>query len=66
MQNQPAVHVEPLSFWQCACGHRDLSKRDYEHIISCAECETLAREISDALNDLEKKVGRRHLSSTAS
>jgi hypothetical protein len=66
MQNQPTAHVEPLRFWQCACGHRDLSKSDYEHIISCAECETLARQIGEALDDLEKQVGRRrHFSSTS-
>jgi len=66
MQKQPTAHVDPQRFWKCACGHRDLSRRDYEHITSCAECETLAREIGDALNDLGKKLGHRHyLSSTS-
>ena len=66
MQKQTTAHVEPIRLWKSACGHRDLSKRDCEHIITCEECETLGREIGDALNDLEKTFGRRHyLSSTS-
>jgi hypothetical protein len=56
MQKHSTGHVEPLRIWQCASGHSGLSKRDYQHIMSCAECETLGREIDDALKDLERKV----------
>jgi hypothetical protein len=57
MQNHPTVHIKPLTLWQCACGGADLSNRDYEHIMGCPECETLAVAISDALNDIEKAFG---------
>ena len=61
MQNNPTVHVEPLTFWQCSCGGLDLSQRDYQHVIACPECEKLAVAISDALNDIEEAFGRRHI-----
>jgi hypothetical protein len=61
MQDKPTVHVKPLTFWQCACGGPDLSQRDYQHVIACPECETLAVAITDSLNDIEKTFGRRHI-----
>jgi hypothetical protein len=45
---------------------RDLSKRDYQHLIACTDCETLADEIIDALHDLEKPLTGRHLHIDAS
>jgi hypothetical protein len=64
MQENPTIHVEPLTLWQCACGGLNLSKRDYQHVIACPECETLAVAISDALNDIEKAFGRRHIAAS--
>jgi hypothetical protein len=61
MQNNATVHVEPLIFWQCVCGGPNLSKRDYQHVIACPECETLALAISDALDDIEEAFSRRHI-----
>jgi hypothetical protein len=52
--------------WQCACAGRNLPTRDYQHIIVCIECETLATEIGEALNNLEKALGRRHRRNTDS
>jgi hypothetical protein len=60
MRKAASAHVEPIVFWQCACGGIDLSKRDYLHLIACSECGTLADEITDALHDIEKRLGRRH------
>jgi hypothetical protein len=60
MQNNTGVHVEPIVFWQCACGGIDLSKRDYLHLLACTGCETLADEITDALDDIENTFRRRH------
>jgi len=60
MRNAESAHVEPIVFWQSACGGVDLSKRDYQHLIACSECGTLADEITDALDDIEKRLGRRH------
>ena len=59
-QNDTTLHIQPLILWQCACGGSDLPKRDYQHIIACPECETLATEIGEALQDLEKTLGRHH------
>jgi hypothetical protein len=61
MGNATSAHVEPIVFWQCACGGVDLPKRDYLHLIACSECGTLADEIADALDDIEKQLSRRHL-----
>ena len=56
MRNDTTPHVEPLVLWQSACGGRDLSKRDYQHLIACTDCEALADEITDALDDIEKNA----------
>ena len=65
-QKTPTLHVQPLTLWQCACRGRALPTRDYQHIIVCTECETLATEIGEALDDLEKVLGRRQRRSTDS
>jgi len=56
MRNDSTAHVEPIVFWQCACRGLDLSKRDYLHLIDCTDCKTLADEIEDALDDIEKRL----------
>jgi hypothetical protein len=56
MRNDTTPHVEPLVLWQNACGGSDLSRRDYQHLIACTDCETLAGEITDALDDIEKAL----------
>jgi hypothetical protein len=53
MQKDPITHVEPLAFWQSACGGPGLSKRDHQHVMDCLACERFAIEISDALDDIQ-------------
>jgi len=60
MQNDAAVHIQPLVLWQCACAARDLPESAYRHIIACSECDRLATEIGEALDDLERVLSRRH------
>jgi hypothetical protein len=60
MQNEHTAHIEPLTFWRCACGTGNLSSNEYQHILACMACEILATEISAALDDIEKLMGRRH------
>ena len=58
MQNEAAVHVDPLVFWQCACGGPVLSERDCEHVMGCVACETLADGIKEGLDTIiEEKCG---------
>lgn len=54
MRENTSVHVEPLVIWQCACGGREFSKRDYMHLMDCTDCEKLADEIGDALSSMER------------
>ena len=35
------------------CGGIDLSKRDQLHVIGCIECETLAEQIAEALDEIQ-------------
>ena len=56
MRSDAQVHVPPILLWQSLCGGGDLPKRDYQHIITCLECETLAKEINDALDDIENAL----------
>ena len=58
MRKDTIPHVEPLVLWQSACGGRGLSKREYQHLIACIDCGTLADEITDALDALEKTLTR--------
>jgi hypothetical protein len=60
MQNDITAHVQPLVLWQYVCGGRDLPKSDYIHLVKCIDCKTLGDQISEALQDIENKVGRRH------
>ena len=60
MRDDATAHVEAIVLWQCACGGRSLPKRDYLHLIACKDCETLAGEMKDALDDVEKELARLH------
>jgi hypothetical protein len=53
MRSNAQVHVPPILLWQSLCGGSDLPQRDYQHIITCLECEMLARQINDALDEIE-------------
>jgi len=61
MRKDTVAHVAPIRLWQCLCGGCDLPKSDYQHVITCAECEALATEIGDALDDLEETLRRRDI-----
>jgi hypothetical protein len=39
------THVDPMVFWQSACGGRDLSRHDYLHLLACPDCTALAGQI---------------------
>jgi len=56
MRNEAARHVDPIVFWQCACGGPVLSERDYQHAIACKDCEMLADGIKDALDAIEEQL----------
>ena len=60
MRDDATAHVEAIVLWQCACRGRDLPKRDYLHLVACTDCETLANEMKDALNNVEKELARLH------
>ncbi len=53
MRNDPQAHVPPILLWQSLCGGPELTQRAFQHVLLCVECETLAEEISEALNDIE-------------
>jgi hypothetical protein len=58
MRTDTTFHVEPIRLWQSLCGGAALPARDHEHVIVCVECEALAIEIKDALNDIEEGLPR--------
>ncbi len=60
MQNDPQVHVPPIQLWQCLCGGPELTETAFQHVLVCAECETLVEEINDALNDIELVLTHSH------
>lgn len=53
MRNDAQVHVPAILLWQCLCGGPDLTQPAFQHVLACEECETLANEMTDALNDIE-------------
>jgi hypothetical protein len=59
MRNEILEHVSPMRLWQALCGGTELPTGQYQHIIHCIACETLATQIGDALDDIETAL-RRH------
>ena len=54
-------HVPPIRLWQALCGGAELPTRQYQHIIHCVACETLATQIGDALDDIEDALRRNRI-----
>jgi len=61
MRSESIRHVPPIRLWQALCGGAELPKRQYQHIIHCVECETLATQIGDALDDIEAALRRNNI-----
>ena len=61
MQSDMVGHVPAIRLWQALCGAAELPKRQYQHIIHCVECETLATQIGDALDDIENALRRNNI-----
>jgi hypothetical protein len=61
MRTGMAEHVPAIKLWQMLCGGAELPKGEYQHIIHCEACETLATQIGDALDDIETSLRRNHI-----
>jgi hypothetical protein len=61
MRNEMIGHVPAIRLWQALCGGAELPKGQYQHIIHCVACETLATQIGDALDDIEEALRRHHI-----
>jgi hypothetical protein len=62
MQNETTtVHVSPIRLWQALCGGAQLPQGQYQHVIHCVDCEKLATQIGDALDDIEEALRRNHI-----
>jgi hypothetical protein len=61
MRSETVGHVPPIRLWQALCGGAELPTRQYQHIIHCVECETLATQIGDALDDIEQALRRNNI-----
>ena len=61
MRSEMAGHVPAIRLWQMLCGGAELPKGQYQHIIHCIACETLATQIGDALDDIESALRRNNI-----
>jgi hypothetical protein len=61
MRSETTEHVPPLRLWQALCGAAELPTRQYQHVIHCTACETLATQIGDALDDIEEALRRNQI-----
>ena len=61
MRNETTAHVPAIRLWQALCGGAELPTRQYQHIIHCVACETLATQIGDALDDIEEALRRNNI-----
>jgi len=61
MQSDTIRHVPAIKLWQALCGGTELPTRQYQHIIHCIACETLATQIGDALDDIEQTLRRNNI-----
>ena len=61
MRSETLIHVPPIRLWQALCGGAELPKGEYQHIIECLACETLATQIGDALDYIEAALRRNNI-----
>ena len=61
MRSETLLHVPAIRLWQALCGGTELPKGEYQHIINCVACETLATQIGDALDDIEAALRRNNI-----
>jgi hypothetical protein len=61
MRSETLIHVSAIRLWQALCGGTELPKGEYQHIIECVACETLATQIGDALDDIEAALRRNNI-----
>jgi hypothetical protein len=61
MRSDTTGHVPAKLLWQALCGGVELPRGQYQHIIHCVACETLATQIGDALDDLEEALRRKNI-----
>lgn len=66
MRTGTIEHVPAIRLWQMLCGGKELPKGEYQHIVECAACETLATQIGDALDDIETALRRNNIGATQS
>lgn len=64
MREETLGHVPAIRLWQALCGGAELPKIQYQHIIHCVACETLATQIGDALDDIENALRRNNIGMT--
>ena len=61
MQSETVGHIPAISLWQALCGVAELPKGQWQHMIQCDACETLATQIGDALDDIEAALRRNNI-----
>jgi hypothetical protein len=61
MRTETIGHVPAIRLWQALCGGAELPTRQYQHIIHCVDCERLASQIGDALDDIENALRRNNI-----
>jgi len=61
MRTETIVHVPAITLWQALCGGAELPRGQYQHVIQCSACETLATQIGDALDDIEAALRRNNI-----
>ena len=61
MRSETIDHVPAIRLWQALCGGAELPRGQYQHVIQCSACETLATQIGDALDDIEAALRRNNI-----
>ncbi len=61
MQSETIGHVPAIRLWQALCGGAELPRGQYQHVIHCLQCEALATQIGDALDDIEEALQRNNI-----
>ena len=61
MRSETIDHVPAIRLWQALCGGAELQRGQYQHVIQCSACETLATQIGDALDDIEAALRRNNI-----
>ena len=55
--NEDTPHIPAMVLWGYTSGVRNLADEHFQHLLFCAECQTLVDEFIDVLDEIPSSKG---------